>query len=271
VKEGDLVAATQGRGYWILDDLSTLRQLDLAKPAGTLQLFEPRPTPRVRSGRSEKPRGAGTNPPPGVLFSYVLPEGLAKDARSSSRSSRPMARRCASTHASQLRAASRRSSRSTSSTTRASSHPEKGLNRFAWDLRVPSAEKFEGMVLWNNRLAGPRALPGTYRAVLKVGEEQRETSFEVVPDPRSKVSAEDLRAQYDFLLAARDELTRTHRAIRRVREVRAQVEGVQKRLPRNRTPQARWRAARADQGTRRGALPDEERERAGPAQLPESA
>jgi photosystem II stability/assembly factor-like uncharacterized protein len=233
VKEGDLIAATQGRGYWILDDLSPLRQLDLAKTAGTVHLFEPRPTPRVRSSRNDKPRGAGSNPPPGVLFSYVLPDGLAADAA--------VELEIQSADGTPIRTYTRKPAEG-SDPEKLEKHlvddprqlpSDKGINRFAWDLRMPSAEKFEGMVLWNNRLAGPRALPGTYHAVLKVGEEKRETTFEVVPDPRSKISAEDLRAQYDFLLAARDELTRVHRAIRRVRDVRAQVEGVQKRLPKD--------------------------------------
>jgi photosystem II stability/assembly factor-like uncharacterized protein len=233
VKEDDLVAATQGRGYWILDDLSPLRQLDAAAQQGAVHLFEPRPTPRVRAGRSEKPGHAGTNPEPGVLFSYMLPDGLAADAA--------LELEIQTADGAAIRKFERKPAEGVEPEKlepHAVDDPRrlpsaKGLNRFAWDLSYPSAEKFEGMVLWNERLSGPRALPGSYRAVLRVGEERREVTFEVAPDPRSTATAQDLQRQFDFLLAGRDELTRVHRAIRRVREARGQVTAIQPRLPKD--------------------------------------
>jgi photosystem II stability/assembly factor-like uncharacterized protein len=230
LKAGDLIAATQGRGYWILDDLSPLRQLDPAQQ-GAVHLFAPRPTVRVRSYRREDPREAGTNPHPGVLLSYMLPESLDPDAE--------VTLELEASDGTAIRAFTREPAEGSEPEELAaheSDDPrqlpaEQGLNRFAWDLRYPSAEKFDGMILWNGNLAGPRALPGAYRAVLTVGDERREATFEVVADPRSETGAEDLRRQFDYLLAVRDTLTRTHRAIRRLRGVRVQVTGLQERLP----------------------------------------
>ena len=62
-----------------------------------------------------------------------------------------------------------------------------GLNTFVWDLRYPDAERFPGMVLWNRRLRGPRAVPGSYRARLTVGDWSATVPLEVRPDPLSSL------------------------------------------------------------------------------------
>ena len=229
VKEGDLVVATQGRGYWILDDLSPLRQLDLGAEPGAVTLFTPRPTHRLAMRRSESPRAAGTNPSPGVLFSYVLPAERPPEAEVRL----------------ELLEADGTPIRAFKPKPPEGEEPEplpphetddprrlpvgKGLQRFAWDLTYPGAERFDGMVLWNRRLGGPRAIPGSYRARLTVGEEVREVEFEVLPDPRSSATPEDFRAQFELLVAIRDDLTRVHRAIRELRGVRKQLEAVKER------------------------------------------
>jgi hypothetical protein len=85
------------------------------------------------------------------------------------------------------------------------------------------------MVLWGG-LQGPRAAPGAYQARLRVGDETRTATFEVRADPRAAATPEDFRAQLRFLLAARDKLTETHRAVKRIRDVREQLAGLGKRL-----------------------------------------
>jgi hypothetical protein len=107
--------------------------------------------------------------------------------------------------------------------------PKQGMNRFTWDLRYPDAESFPGMVLWGG-LQGPRARPGIYQARLVLGKESRTVRFEVSPDPRSSATTEDFDAQFRFLLAARDKLTQTHRAIRQIRDIREQTANIGKRL-----------------------------------------
>ena len=74
VKEKDLVAATQGRGYWILDDLTPLHQIDKTILASPSHLFTPRATFRLAGRRSDEPRGMGTNPHFGVVLRYRLAE-----------------------------------------------------------------------------------------------------------------------------------------------------------------------------------------------------
>jgi hypothetical protein len=110
-----------------------------------------------------------------------------------------------------------------------------GLNRYVWDLEVEAAKGFPGLVLWaGTDLEGPRVVPGNYQARLTVGEgaeaKVETASFEVKADPRSKTSAADLQAQYDFLLSARDKLTLMHTEIRRIRQVRSQLEALKEKV-----------------------------------------
>jgi hypothetical protein len=117
---------------------------------------------------------------------------------------------------------------------------DEGLNRVVWDLEYPGAEDFPGMILWNRNLDGPKAVPGAYRARLTVGEWSAEAPFEVVPDPRSTATPEDYRAQHEFLASVRDQLSETHREIRRIREARGQLETLNKRLEkRDEAPEVR--------------------------------
>ncbi|MEM7309695.1 MAG: glycosyl hydrolase [Planctomycetota bacterium] len=234
VKEGDLVVATQGRGYWILDDLSPLRQLDLEAEPGAVTLFEPRPSHRLAMRRTDSPRDAGTNAYPGVLFSYVLPDDLDPEAT--------LELSILEADGTPIRTFEPRTPEGEEAdplpphlTGDARQLPtEKGLNRFAWDLRYPGAETFEGAVYWNGGTDGPRAVPGDYRARLTVGDGDtavvREVAFTLLPDPRTSATPDDFRAQFDFLSRVRDDLTRTHRAIRRLRAARGQIEAVKERF-----------------------------------------
>lgn len=266
VKDGDLVCATQGRGYWILDDLSPLRQWR-AELAGTLHLFEPRTALRVAARRAENPRDAGTNPYTGIIVDYLLPEqppeqpapeqddpAPAQDADADA--DRPDAdeqppRPKGPAIKLEFLEADGTLIREFTPEPQPGEQPkplpkhqaddgrqlptEVGFNRFAWDLRYPGAEKFDGMVLWNGRLSGPRAIPGRYLVRLTVGDQLRESPVVLQPDPRTSATPEDFRAQHEFLIQVRDDLTRTHRAIRRLRDVRQQLQNLEARVTRTET------------------------------------
>jgi hypothetical protein len=107
--------------------------------------------------------------------------------------------------------------------------PKAGMNRVVWDLRHADAEGFPGLVLWGS-LAGPRAVPGPYKARLKVGPLEETVEFTVRPDPRASASQPDYEEQLRFLLAARDKLTQTHRAVKTIRDVREQLTNLNKRV-----------------------------------------
>lgn len=232
LKDQNLVAATQGRGYWILDDISVLHQLD--PKSRSVEFYAPRAATRLMAGgeRDEEPRDEGSNPLSGVVFYYSLPAEPAEDAAVS------------------IEVFDGRSSEPVWAWTRKPSQPAEdeeapgdddppdtrvlpakaGLNRHAWDLRYPGMDRFDKLILWNDMKVGPMAVPGTYRARLTVGDVVREQAFEIKPDPRATASPADYLAQFDFVSECRDLLSRTHREITRIREFRSQLEALKPRI-----------------------------------------
>jgi photosystem II stability/assembly factor-like uncharacterized protein len=217
VRDDDLIAATQGRGFWILDDVSPLQQYGAS--SDTLLLYTPRAAWRTSGSVAEKtPVNEGKNAPSGVIVNYVIPAGLKADA--------PVKLAFLNPDGSVIREFS---------TTEKDESKEKlpaqkpGLNRFVWDLRTPEAKKFEGLVLWGGGTTGPRVPAGTYGVRLTAGDQTRTATATVKQDPRTSGSQADLQAQYDFLLTANRKLTEVHTQIERIREVRKQLDDIRKR------------------------------------------
>jgi hypothetical protein len=100
---------------------------------------------------------------------------------------------------------------------------KQGMNRFVWNMRYPDAEGFEGMILWAGGLAGPRAMPGTYKAKLTLNGKAMETTFDIVKDPRTKGTEADIKEQFDFQMQVRDKLTETNKAVKKIRTAREQI------------------------------------------------
>lgn len=107
---------------------------------------------------------------------------------------------------------------------------EAGMNRFVWNMRYPDATPVPGAIFWAGSTDGPIAAPGRYRVRLTVGGETHEQPFAIVKDPRVAATQADLDAQFDLLLKIRDHLSRTHAGINQLRDIRAQVEGWEKRI-----------------------------------------
>ena len=277
IKEGDLVAATQGRGFWVLDDLSPLRALAANPGTGAAKayLYPPAPAHRLAAGGGGffQPQGMGQNPPTGVVLSYYLkaapPADQAKhvkleiltqdgkvirtfEGKPAEGDKKPEARNMekgigekekaeAATptpgEKPQLPAAKgeetgpeEKEQGEDEDRDQPKIPTEAGLNRFAWDMSWPAARKFPGLILWNNDLIAPLAVPGIYQARLTVGGETFTQPFEIRKDPRSTASQQDLEAQFQFLTEVRDKLNETHDAVRRIREVRSQLDDLKKRL-----------------------------------------
>ena len=99
-----------------------------------------------------------------------------------------------------------------------------GVNRFVWDLRYPGAMRLRGNKTGEEAERGPLVLSGIYQVRLTIGDHTLTGSFEVVNDPRSPASPEDLREQLDCLLAIRDRISAAYEGVRRIRETIGEVE-----------------------------------------------
>src|SRR5207244_10814221 len=103
---------------------------------------------------------------------------------------------------------------------------EGGLNRFVWDLHYPDAPRFKGLAFWAGSTRGPLAVPGPYKARPAVGNWSETREFKVLKDPRVKTTQEELQKQFDLLVRIRDRLSAANDAVKQIREIKDQVDGV---------------------------------------------
>lgn len=253
VKDSDLILATHGRSFWVLDDLTPLRQTDAAS-AGSVSLFPPRRTVRYstirgfgggvgrgnnyqgvaaslvtfkmvdgRNGeKTQKLMDAGENPPDGVMVHYFLadaPEG-------------ELTLTFADASGHEIRSYSSKAAEGANSgkPDKAKTAPAKaGINRFVWDMRYADAVNVEGALFRTGGIAGPIAPPGNYSVTLKVGEQVVSQPFEIVKDPRVSATQEDFDAQFELLMKIQETVSATHGGVNQIRDIRGQVEAWEKR------------------------------------------
>ncbi len=203
IKDDDLVASTQGRSFWILDDLTPLQAMP--DPTAAVRLFPPRDAIRARrTGFGRAPAGMGQNPPVGAIVTYSL--ASAQDVT--------------------LEFLDPRSSvvRRASSADRNGPPGTPGMHRYAWDMRYADASGLDGdAFLAGGSLRGPVALPGTYQVRLTAGGRTLVESFRIVPDPKSQASTADLQKQFDLLIAIRDKVSSVHVAVNEIRRLRTRL------------------------------------------------
>ncbi len=231
----DLVLATHGRAFWILDDLSPLRQYNDQIAASEVHLYNPSPAMRYYGGgRGGGGRGgpatAGENPPGGATIYYYLktvPKGeIAIEILDAS--GKPVRR-----YSNQKQVRVDQPLEPDAERPRRELEPVAGLNRFQWDLRyepVPQVPNYS-LFLYSRGEYGPLALPGKYTVKLTAGGKEYTAPLEVTLDPRIKVPMEDLRKQFDLLTRIHRDLANLYNTVNQMQDVRGQLQGLQTRLP----------------------------------------
>lgn len=213
IKNDNLIAATQGRGFWLIDDLTPLHQLNDQVAASDAYLYKPMPSyrmgPAFSFGRSS--RTAGQNHPGGVMVHYIV-----KDTAKAAVSLEFM-----QADGKLIKKFSTKPDLKAKEEKLNLKHP--GMNKFNWNMRYPDAERFDGMILWAASMNGPRALPGSYKVKLTVNGKAIESDFEILKDPRASSTDSDMKAQFDFLQEVIAKVSETHTAIKKIRTVREQV------------------------------------------------
>jgi len=231
--QADVVVATQGRSFWILDDLTPLRELAGAAPMTPAHLYPPRETVRFASGGGGGGGGAsGANPPGGAIVYYSLSTAPAEkeEVKLEILNASDHVLRTFSTLKEEPSAPNPFARFLPPGTIPSRKLPaEEGLNRFVWDLRIADAELADDAVLWGSA-SGPRVAPGTYKARLTRAGQATTYPFSVVKDPRLAATQADLDAQYELARRCLGDLTDSHRALKRSRDIRAQVDELTRRL-----------------------------------------
>ena len=206
VKENDLIAATQGRSFWIFDDLNPFRNFDkttlekvktdnfvVFKPSGTylseqnmkLNFYltqEPDSTKILEIEILDKEGN--------LIQKYSSDEKVTKDKDSNVK---------------KLEAT-------------------QGANTITWNMRYEDAKKFDGMILWFGGTQGVQAMPDDYKARVTFNGKTQETDFKLLKDPRWSASDADLKERFTFLKEVRDKLTETHEAIITIRKARSSLQ-----------------------------------------------
>lgn len=228
VKEDDLVVATHGRSFWILDDLTPLHQITDEVAISDFYLFKPRDTYWMRGWSFPWPN-VGQNPPSGtVVYYYFKEKPKAKVTLEFMDSQGNIIKKLSGIKRKEPEErVPRRFFRGGVSL---GVRVEAGMSRFIWDMRYPGAERVPGAVLWGGMLSGPVAVPGIYKVKLSVGEESMTQTWEWKKDPRIETSQEDFQKQFDFLLKIRDKVTEVNRAINMLRDVKKQIDDLVKHV-----------------------------------------
>lgn len=214
IKNDNLIAATQGRSLWMIDDLTIIHQANEEIAKKDFFLFKPMDSYRMggggrRGGGSSKTEG--TNHPGGVMVSMYLKEAPADSVKVD-----------LSIHEMD---GSLIKSFSNKAKERGQRLPElkAGGNTFNWNMRYPDAESFDGMILWSGSMAGPMAVPGDYKVKLKIGDIEQEQTFTILKDPRSETTMAGFQEQFDFLIDVRDKVSEAHIAIKDIRTIKDQL------------------------------------------------
>jgi hypothetical protein len=269
VKGDDLAVATHGRSFWVLDDLSPIRQWNEGMKSDDVHLFTPAEANHTTfSGSFFGPSGAaGQNPPAGAIVYYYLKTEIKKpEEKKDEKKKEDDAARVAPD--APVRGPAKPDADPSDETkpdsrikieildasgkvirTYPPKHPptpeadegfgsrkpdelptEAGINRFVWDLHYEGVPRIANSPLWGGSTDGPLALPGEYQVRLTVDGKSQTQPFKIVPDPRVKVSAEDLKKQFDLMQQIVGKVTEVHDAVRQIRDVRGQMTALDKRL-----------------------------------------
>jgi photosystem II stability/assembly factor-like uncharacterized protein len=236
-REKDLVAATQGRSFWVLDDLAVLHQMADAANADAY-LFKPEDAYRMPGGGGFSVPGAttGQNPPAGAAIYYYLKNKPSGEVKLEILDGAGKVVRTVTSRAEREGAQPAPPQGGPFGGGGASRAPaEAGLNRYIWDLRYPDASRFPGLIMWAGSTQGPRAVPGSYQVRLTVDGKTQTQSFTLKKDPRIPTTDAEFARQFDLLMKIRDKVSETHDSIVQIRDVRRQVEEIAGRSRDNRT------------------------------------
>jgi photosystem II stability/assembly factor-like uncharacterized protein len=228
-RDKDLVVATQGRSFWILDDLSVLHEMQDDVKNADYYLYQPE-TSYLFGGPSFSQPGAtvGQNPEPGVVVHYNLKDSTDREIQLQFLDSDDTVIR---TYSSKEDLEGEEIKKSDEFYQEEVNTPpdaitaKKGLNSFSWDMSYEGATDLEGrQILWAGSTNGPTAIPGAYKVQLIVdGDEVMERDFEITKDPRIDTTQEDFEAQFTLQQQIIAKLDTTHKSINRIREVRKEL------------------------------------------------
>ncbi len=225
VHGNNLIAATHGRAFWVLDDLSYLRQLGEGHSYESKILFASQPAIRFDGGRPAfKAPGYGENPPNGPMINFYLkslPDSMSLSILDAAgalvKTFKGETKKPKAAEGSEETGPFSRGEQN-------SIKAEKGANRFVWNMRYPDPHKIKGAIVWGST-SGPLAAPGKYYAELNIDGKSYREPFELVKDPRVSATQQDFEKQFQLAAKIRDKMSQITDAVDKIHEIDGQLEG----------------------------------------------
>jgi len=235
VHDNDLIAATHGRAFWVIDDISVLRQIADSVMNKGMFVFQPAPAVRWVSGGGAS-LTAGQNPRGGATIDYWFKstastkvtlefrDGTGKVIRTYTSDSTP--NDTLKTAADSIARRAREGMRDSLVYEPADSivSARAGTNRFVWNLRYPGIKQLKNTVIDEGPTDGPVAPPGNYSVRLIAGRDTLVRQFTVVSDPRVKTPPAELVRQFNLALNVRDRINDVADGATRIEDLQSQLD-----------------------------------------------
>jgi len=229
VKDDDLVVATHGRSFWVLDDLTPIRQLNKQLLTTDVILYQPQTALRLHYPTEfDRRQPVGDNPPAGAIIDYYF-KSLPKDEVSLDilDASGKVVRHLSSKEKKEGEQPPEWPDR----VERPKTIPaNEGMNRFAWDLRSDDPVQIPGAFYSGEGPKGPLALPGDYQVKLAVGGKSQTAPLHLAIDPRTKGAEPALQKQFTLSMQVNDRISQLHQAVNEIRDLKSQVQTLHKRF-----------------------------------------
>ncbi len=234
VKDNSLVVGTMGRSIYVFDHLNVLREIspDITRTAA--HLFSSPDAIRWKYDYVPREKWAGENPPCCARIYYWLKEAPKSDVTIEILDAQNKVVRNLSSKQRTPTGADDDVEEEAKNLKEAALSKEAGIQAGVWDLTYEGAEMIQGSKEdLGDPSSGPAALPGTYTVKLTVDGQSYTTPLKVIQDPRRAISNEDLKTQFDFAIAIRDDISRLTGIVRQIRSVREQISSRNKLLQGN--------------------------------------
>jgi photosystem II stability/assembly factor-like uncharacterized protein len=228
VKDDDLVVATHGRGFWVLDDLTPLRQVNAQVAQADMKLYEPETAVRLHYPEEvDTHQAAGTNPPSGAVIDYYFKNAPKDEVTLEVLDGQGQTIR-------------RLSSKEKKEDEQPPEWPDQvqvpktipakdGMNRFAWDLRYDEPVQTPGAFYWGSSPHGALALPGDYQVRLTANGQSQTAPLHLAMDPRLKGAEAGIQKAFALSVTVNGRFSQLHQAINEIRETKTQLGSFRKR------------------------------------------
>ncbi len=236
IKDNDLIVATHGRSFWIIDDLTPLHQLNDDVLLSESYLYKPDISYRMQQsggwGRSNNLLN-GVNHPNGVIINYTLKKfnendyvkiDIIDNNNTLVRSFTNNKEKLLSSLEKPVLSNTNDIEYALSGNNIKSLSPKSGGNKLIWDMRYPGFKSFDGMILYSSPNVGPKAVPGTYKVRLTYNNEVMSKDFKILKDPRLSNTQNDYLEQFNFLISVRDQVSISNQTIIDIRKIKKDLQ-----------------------------------------------